>query len=99
MDAVNLGGSAITVLAQFIPTPDETGRVSKFVLQQHTKGPSKTNSDGSKEDKSTPTSTAPIESGNNSTLKIDAKRMNELKIGKAEQYIYFMSTVLTSNYF
>lgn len=89
MDAANLGGSAITALSQFIPTPDETSRVSKFILQQHSKGPSKLEQESKPEDKGS--AVPPPQSTGASN--IDTKRLVELKIGKAEQYIYFMSKV------
>lgn len=95
MDAANLGASAITALSQFIPTPDEIGRVSKFVMQQHAKSQPKANVD-SKEDMSTTTAPPATDSGKNDGSTIDTKRINELKIGKAEQYIYFMAKVTDS---
>ncbi len=83
MDAANLGGSAITALSQFVPTPDESTRVSKFILQQHNKA-----QEGAPKDEkgAAPAATTDVS-------KIDTKRITELKIGKAEQYIFFMSRV------
>jgi hypothetical protein len=92
METNQLGLSSITALAQFIPTSEEIDKVTKFVKEQAANA------------NKTPTATqtpeaakSDAEIANKPLTTFTAKRMHELKIGKAEQYIYFLARVRTLN--
>lgn len=99
MEAQALGASVINVLLQFIPTPDEIAKVTKFVDKKHVAPPPPpAAAEGATEGSTAaPEVKPPVTEAKTEVAKdngkVDQKRLNELKIGKAEQFIFHMSKV------
>lgn len=101
MDAQVLGASVINVLLQFIPTADEIAKVKKFVEKKHSAPPPPPTAEGGTSSEPAtppPPPTLPPQDTASKDSRIDQRRLTELKIGKAEQFIFHMSKVSSNDY-